>query len=219
MMVVPQQSQSCNLHIPSPSHFQKTVRMSLVQEQKFSFRDLLTDNTSQQEIFRHVHKYGIPCKLTSPHKDSKKSFTSACDTCIQGDTFSEKTFKGNTPLPGRWNYSVWNMNNTGIWVPLHLLVNICAVNGAGTHLPIIFSLPQSAHKIWIKRSTSPSLKWSTTKTECRLWISFCPFWHFNATSHNRYNTESDESLAIPTRGRKVGLTGTIAVLEGRTRTG
>ncbi len=130
-----------------------------------------------------------------------------------------KPSREDTPLPGSWNYSVWNVNNTGIWVPLHLLVNICAVNGAGTHLPIIFSLPQSAHKIRIKRSTSPSLKQSTTKTECWLWISFYPFWHFNATSHNRYNTESDKSLVIPTRGRKVGLTGTIAVLEGRTRTG
>jgi hypothetical protein len=99
MMVVPQQSQSCNLHIPSPSHFEKTVRMSLVQQQKLSFRDLLMDNTPQQEIFRHVQKYGIPCKLTSPHKDSKKSFTSACDTCIQGDTFSEKTFKGRHSTP------------------------------------------------------------------------------------------------------------------------
>jgi len=33
------------------------------------------------------------CTLTSPHKDSKKSFISACNICTQGNNYSEKSLK------------------------------------------------------------------------------------------------------------------------------
>lgn len=134
---------------------------------------------------------------TSPQMDSKKSLTSAWVTC------SDQHIHHKFCVPKMIinHHKRWCLSQN------YLLINVCAINSPCTHFSFIFRL----------ESTIQAFKMKGNKLSA--WLSSAlNFWDC-PLARILHITRTELITEILTRGKKVELTGAIAVFEGSTLTG